>query len=147
MYKDTVTLFNRRREGKSDVFYPTILRGVDLNDDKAAVMAQYGAQSTDRAILHVKCRKENGVLMAGGKRYLRPKEWQKDGDPAGSITFTAGQRFDFFWEGEWTGDSLIRDDDYKNGFYEHMNTNYDSVFAVTAAARYSVIPHLEVTGK
>lgn len=54
MYKDTVTVFNRQRGRDGDVWYPTVLHGVNLNIDKGAILKQYGPESQDNAILNVK---------------------------------------------------------------------------------------------
>ena len=148
MYTDVITLFNRHKTADGDVWYPTVLKGVDLNIDKAAIIAKYGDQSADNARLHVKYSLENGAVIISGKKYYSPKEWdrQADEDLPGSLTFTGGNDFDFFIEGEWYEDA-INDNDYLDGFYNYMNTRFDFVFAVTSVAKYSVIPHFEIMAK
>ena len=148
MYNDTVTLFNRYRANGTDTWYPTVLTNVDLNVDVSAIRKAYGADSKDRAKLHV--FDINGTV--GGKTYYLPKDWSGSG-----ITFHDGELFDFFWAGTWTGrteringvDVLVwnvNDEDYTNGFYDYMRKTYDMVFAITSVARYSVIPHFEIMG-
>ena len=138
MYSDKITLFNR----KADTWYATILSGVDLNADKAAMVEKYGATSKDKALLHVKYTMQGGGVVVGGSTYLPPKEWQA---AQSGITFQEG---DFFWAGEWTGAATISDDAYTiDGFYDYMNANYDGVYIISSVAMYSVIPHFEIVGK
>lgn len=149
MYRDTVTLFNRSRKVGHDEFWPTVLTGVDLNADQAAILAKYGAQSQDKAALHIRYAGTDGAITVGGKTYYSPKQWQAltDAEKAEAITFQAGAGFDFFLVGSWDGSGPISDDDYTDGFYNHLNATQDGVYAVSSAAIYSVIPHVEVMGK
>ena len=141
MYKDTVTIFNRYRFPTGDVWYPTVLHGVDLNIDHAAITAKYGENSRDNAKLHIKV--DGGTV--GGKTYVQPKEYQALLSTNGYITFAAGEEFDFFFAGEWAG--AVRDADYLDGFYNYMNTRFDNVFAISSVAQYIVIPHFEIMGR
>lgn len=146
MYKDTITLFNRKsgERGKGDTWYPTVLKGVNLNIDRAAILAKYGAENQDNAILSVRYTPKDGAVIVGGKPWMPPKQWDGTED---SITFTGGNGFDFFWHGEWTG-GIVTDEQYADeGFYNYMNRTHDYVFAVTSVAQYSVIPHFEIMGK
>lgn len=149
MYKDTVTIFNRYRNNGTDTWYPSVLTGVDLNVDASAIRQKYGADTKDRAKLHIKY--SPGIII-GGKQYYLPEDWTGTG-----ITFHDGELFDFFWEGTWTGitetvngeDVLrwnVNDEDYRDGFFNYMKKNHDMVFAITSIARYSVIPHFEIMG-
>lgn len=136
MFKDNITVFNR----KGSLWYPTVLHDVNLNIDRASIVKTYGENSADTCILN--------IHFPTDKPYLPPKEWQALTDPSGYFTMTAGQKFDFFWMGEWSGDSTVSDENYGIGtFYDYMNKNEDFVFAVTSVGYFSVIPHLEVTGK
>lgn len=149
MYDDTVTLFNRLHKREGDLWFPTVLCDVDYNGDRAAVVARYGSQSQDKAMLHVKCRQTDDGILVGGKLWLPPKEWaaQEETALAGSLTFEAGEYFDFFLLGEWPDETAISDNAYRDGFFNHINRQRDFVFTVTSAARYSMIPHFEITGK
>ena len=51
--------------------------------------------------------------------------------------------------GDYTADadSSIPDTDYDGGFYHAMNTGRDSVYAVTSAAFFPLIPHFEIGGR
>ena len=151
MYKDTVTLFNRyTTKDRKILWYPTVLHGVNLNVDKASIVAKYGSNSQDNAVLNVKYHSGDDAVMVGEKRYLLPKEWNKQTEDvlAESLTFASDkEEFDFFYDGEWKSDEPILDGEYTSGFYSHMNKNYDHVFAITSVSKCSVIPHFEVVGK
>ncbi len=149
MYRDTITLFNRYDNGSDDMWLPTIIRGADLNVDKAAIIAKYGENSTDTARLHIKYAKSNGEIQIADKTYFPPKAWkaQTQEQAAKSITFASGQAFDFFILGEWHDTEPINDADYTDGFYNFANALYDNCFAITSAAKYSVIPHFEIMAK
>lgn len=144
MYQDTITLFNRKPGGTmGDTWYPTVIKNANLNIDRAAILAKYGPESQDKAALSIRYKKIGDDIMIAGKPWLPPKEWDKTED---SLTFTGGNQFDFFWQGEWTG-GIVSDADYSEGFYEYMNRKHDYVFAVSSVAKYSVIPHFEILGK
>lgn len=149
MYADTITLFNRYDDGINDKWLPTVLRGVDLNIDKAAIIAAYGENSSDNARLHIRCAIDDGAITVNTKTYLPPKEWkaQSEAEAANSLTFAAGQSFDFFIVGEWGSTLPVEDVDYIDGFYNFCNSIYDFCFAITSVARYSVIPHFEIMAK
>lgn len=149
MYADTITLFNRYESRLGDTWYPTVLHGVDLNVDRASIIAKYGEGSADNAILHIKYSVADGVKTVGGKKYLPPKEWDKQTNDLlpDSLTFTSGQAFDFFYAGEWPSADPISDDSYLDGFYDYMSSRYDYVYAITSVAEYSVIPHFEIMAK
>lgn len=146
MYKDVITLFNRKpgERGQGDTWYPTVIKNVNLNIDRAAIIAQYGPESQDNAALSIRYKTVDGNIIVAGKPWMPPKEWDRTED---SITFASGSAFDFFWAGEWTG-GIVTDADYLDeGFYGYMNRKRDYVFAITSVSRLSVIPHFEITGK
>ena len=170
MYNDTVTLFNRYRKEDGDLWYPAILRNVNFNMERAALVAKYGADTQDNAILNIsyvleefgegepQCRLvpwlKGRKLVAAGEIWLPPHEWDalagtlEDGRPP-AVTFRAGNNFDFIWFGEWDGEDAIPDSEYQTGgFYEHMRCTQDYVFAVTSVGGpYTVIPHFEIMGR
>lgn len=149
MYADTITLFNRYDTGTDDLWLPTVLHGVDVNADKAAIIAKYGENSSDTARLHIKYIADSGIVKIGDKAYLPPKEWkaQSEEQATATITFASGQNFDFFILGEWHQTEPINDADYTDGFYNFANTVFDNCFAITSVAKYSVIPHFEIMAK
>lgn len=149
MYKDTVTVFNRYVDSlKNTIWHPHVLSGVNLIVDKAVINAKYGEVSNDNAVLNVKYKKFNGVIMIGDKPYLSPKEWdnQTNDKLVESITFSnESTEFDFFMLGDYGNEEPILDED--GNFYSEMQKRHDYVFAITSVAKYSVIPHFEITGK
>lgn len=152
MYNDTITLFNAYKDKTKAVhWYPSVLHNVKRNMDKAAIIAKYGAESQDKAVLNVRYQIVDGNKMIGDKKWLPPKEWSRQATEflADSITFADGQNFDFFYVGDWGSEEPIADDAYGvDGFYNYMNKQYDYVFAVSSVGGpYSVIPHFEILGK
>ena len=142
MYTNTVTLFNRvpGGRGEPDTWLPTVIKGVNLTVDRAAIFAKYGPNCQDKAALNIRYNPDR--VTVAGKPWQSPKEWSQTAD---SLTFTPTK--DFFWEGEWT-DGVASDADYgTEGFYGHMNRTKDNVFQITSVARYCLIPHFEVMGR
>jgi hypothetical protein len=145
MYKDTITLFNRKPGGaRGDTWYPTVIKNVNLNIDRAAILAKYGAESQDNAVLFIRYKVDGDSIMVADKPWMPPKEWDQTVD---SITFTGGTQFDFFVKGEWMN-GIVTDADYGDeGFYDYMNRNFDYVFAISSVSMLSLIPHFEIMGR
>lgn len=148
MYSDVVTVFNRYQSRLGDMWYPTVLFGVNLNIDRASIVSKYGENAKDNAVLNVKYKNVGKHKVIEGKPYIMPKEWegQTNDKLSSTVTFADGEFFDFFIVGQYP-EVPINDDDYENGFYDYMNSKYDQVFAITSVSEFSVIPHLEITGK
>lgn len=150
MFADTITVFNRYVDSFGDItWYPSVVQSANLLIDKAAVVAKYGTESKDNAILNIRYQIADGQKMIGGKVYLPPGEWERQTNDMlpDSITFSSGTDFDFFMLGEYPVKEPIPDGNYRNGLYETIKKEYDYVFAVTSVGMYSAIPHLEITGK
>lgn len=153
IYQQTVTLFNRYEDSNKNLkWIPTVLSGVHLIVDRAKIISMYGENTTDNVMLHVMYIGSSDEPVIGDKTYIAPKDFMRLSSKDGYITFQMGDNFDFFMEGVWEvngqeSDAEISDDSYKNGFYNYMNHTHDNVFAVTSCAKYSLIPHFEVTGR
>lgn len=152
MFSQTITVFNRKEGIDGDTWYPTVIRNAKLDMDRAAILAKYGATATDNAAIHIPYTKdkEENILIAG-KRWMPPKEWESQLEHEDTITFTPGDRFDFFWLGDWGNENPVYDGDYAPAdmdFYTHMNRIHDFVFAVSSVGGpYRMIPHFEIMGK
>ena len=150
MYADTITLFNHYKSRLGDMWYPTVIHGVNLLIDKAAIIAKYGAESKDNAILNIHYQIADGQIFVDGKPYLPPKEWDRQTNDklSESLTFTSGADADFFILGEYLTTEPIADSDYdsENGFYNFVNSEFDYVFSITSVAKYTAIPHFEIMG-
>lgn len=157
MYNDHVTVFNFYESPTTGeiTWYPHSLQMCDLITDRGAITKKYGQDSTDTAQLHIRLYDEVDagdicILTSGGSYlpYLSPKEWKKQTNDklAESITFSDK---DFFIKGIWIGrDSPVSDDDYRGGFYQHVNNLNDNVFKISSVGGpYTVIPHFEILGK
>lgn len=149
MYNDTVTVFNRYVDSFGNtIWYPHVLSGVNLIVDKAVIAEKYGEVSKDNAVMNVKYHLLDSTIMIGGKMYFPPKEWERQTNDmlSKTITFSSeGTEFDFFILGDYESEEPIMDE--YNDFYNEMQKEYDYVFAITSIAKYSVIPHFEITGK
>ncbi len=155
LYKQTVTIFNRVKNlsGEDVLWYPTIIKGVHLIIDRAAVWDMQGGRASDNARLHIRYAPKNGKVFVGDKEWLEPKEWRKKPDRETAITFGYGNDddFDFFIAGAFDSqlfatpisDALFE----RRGFYNYMNANYDNVFAITGVSKKNLIPHFEITGR
>ena len=153
MYDKTVTVFNFYNSKTAGVsyWYPHILSCVDLITDHGAILKKYGPDSTDNAALHIAYTQDGYKVMiqqsdGAAVPWLPPKAWaaQVNDDLPGSITFGPE---DFFWQGEWNG-GVVVDDDYRNGFYQYMNSGRDNVYKITSVGGpYTVIPPFEILGK
>ena len=144
MFTDAITLFNRipGDRGEPDTWLPTVIKGVNINIDRAAILAKYGAQCQDKAVVNIRYEVQGGQIIVAGKRFQPSKEWSQAAD---TLTFTPAK--DFFWAGEWDG-GVVSDADYgTEGFYGYTNRTTDNVFLISSVARYSAIPHFEVMGK
>lgn len=149
MFDKTITLFNHYKSRLGDMWYPTVIHDVNLLIDKAAIIAKYGAESKDNVVLNIHYQTENGQIMVDKKPYFPPKEWERQTNDklSESITFASGTDFDFFMLGDYGSTELIADDDYLDGFYNHMNDNYDFVFAITSVGGpYTTIPTFQIMG-
>ena len=148
MFSDVVTVFNRYKSRLGDMWYPTVIHGVNLNIDKASIVSKYGADSKDSAMLSIHYQIDVEKILVEEKEYLTPKEWsrQESDKFPDTITFASGTDFDVFMEGDYGSTEPIADDDYTDGFYNHMNRQHDYVFAITSVAKYSVIPTFQIMG-
>lgn len=149
MYADTITLFNRGKSSAGVIWYPTVISGVNLLIDKAAIVAQFGAENKDNAVLNIRYQVDDSDKKVGKKRYLSPKEWrnQEEDKLQDSLTFTSGKEFDFFMAGDYGSTEPIKDSDYGDGFYNRMKKEKDYVFSITAVGGpYTAIPHFEIMG-
>ena len=147
MYSDTITLFNRYHSRLGDMWFPHIIHNVDLVIDRASVIAKYGVESNDVAKLHIKYA--NGMLIEN-KPYLESKEWYKltTDELKDHITFNPdGNFFDFFIVGEYESEDPIMDDDYQEGFYEHMEDDYACYVISSVSSPYKIIPHFELLAR
>lgn len=164
LYKQTITLFNRvkGKYGEDVLWYPTIIEGVHLIVDKSASWNNYGGQANDNTRLHVRYKPSDGQILIRCKNladdtaslykpWYEPKAWRRLQNPEQAITFGFGnaEDFDFFIEGAFPEFSEpISDATFeRNGFYNHMNSYYDNVFAITSVGKFNLIPHFELTAR
>lgn len=130
------------------MWYPHILKNVNLVIDKAGLLARYGAECKDNAKLSIKYRPDNGMTLVGNIVYLPPKEWSKQTNLAEAITFNMDPNyFDFFVVGVVDSLDPVKDEDYPDGFFEHKKKDEDFCFAITSVSKFDMIPHFEILAK
>jgi len=142
MYKDTITLFNYHAGN----WYATTLTGVDLNADRAAMLTRMGAETQDKARLHLRYSVVSGAILVNNLTVVEPRAYAGDPD---TITFRGGETGetpDFFIAEEWPGASVLSDANYADGVMDYIAGLYD-VYVISSVARYSVIPHFEITAR
>ena len=147
LYRQTITLFNRKEVDGKTYWYPTVLEGVHLVLDQSIIISTYGEQAQDNAMVHIMYQKSGADAIVGGKVYMTPKVFRASGDPTFNITFGYGDNFDFIMSGAYEDISPVDDTMYKHGFFNHMNKLYDEVFAITRVAKFNLIPHFEITAR
>lgn len=151
MFNDTITLFNRYTNKNTGTFwYPHIIHNVELNRDKASIMAKYGAESKDSASLHIPYMIVNDVITIDEIPFISPKIWARQANDKLPDLVTLNDNsvtFDFFIEGEYESTDVIADDDFEDGFYNHMNSKYDYCYAITSVGFYKTIPHFEIMAR
>ena len=149
IYKQTVTVFNRKNVDGVTYWYPNVIQNVHLVIDRSIVIATYGEEAKDNALLHIRYTpygEDARILVGGGfKTYMKPKEFRSSGDVDENITFGFGDEFDFIMEGDHGDIGVVNDEEYNNGFFNYMNKAYDNVFAISQAAKFNLIPHFEIT--
>ncbi len=159
------------------MWYPTVLHKVNIINDRASIMRNYGESTQDRIVLNIPYEikdsevgnvktlyynpyPSDGIVpseglylmqdhLIGGKKYLLPKQWEKQTNDmlAKTMTFNDRDGFDFFAVGDCEITEPVSDEDYLDGFYDYMNDKYDEVYAITSVSKFTVIPHFEITGK
>ena len=147
MYKDTVTVFNRRTESGKVLWYPTVIEGAHVDKTDAAGPGRYGWTQGGRAAVLIPYFRAEGAPTVAGKLYLPPRLWRRVETPEMYVTFAPGDEFDFFITGAWDGAAPVDDGQWPGGFYDGLCRERDDVYAVAAVCRYDALPHFEVTGR
>ncbi len=147
VYEDVITVFDRwERDGRL-LWYPTVIEGVHMDAAAAVGAAKYGQKLDGRASVLIPYFRVEGAVTLAGKLYVPPKLWQRVEEPELYVTFTGGERFDFFIAGPWEQPGPVEDEAWPGGFYGHMARERDGVFAVAEVYRYNALPHFEVVGR
>ena len=135
-YNKTVTVYNKTTDGLmgNETWYPTVLENVRLLINKGENVSKSGLESADSAKLSIKTNNLS-------KPYKKPLEWKNLSaeDKAKNFTLTSG--FDFFVEGDTSGEEIPEGD-----FFSYMKRKYDNCFMIKNVDSFELIPHLEVGG-
>lgn len=116
MYTDTITVFNQQKVKKQITWYPTVIRGVELQITAGRNRSTTGLENADSAKVFIKHENSNGKMLVetsqGEKReYLKPKSWNAYTEKNQAFTFQEG--IDFFIQGEYQ-EEIIMDTDYED---------------------------------
>lgn len=153
MYTETITLFNRHHSRRGDMWYPHILNNVDLIVDKASILQKYGAETKEKARLHIKYKidNEDKCIMINKIPYLNLKEWLKieDDEKPNYVTFNADATyFDFFILGEYENTYPIEDSkDADRSLIDILSDDYEVYVLSSVSSPYKVIPHFEILAR
>lgn len=148
MFPHTITLYTTRNETDPNTYkdvttnYITLLKGVLVDESKAANVRKSGLESADAVNLYIPFDVEAVDAVTGeAKQYIGPIEfWRADDKPA-YWTLTTGQDT-WFVKGEaipdpsWPAESV----------YDRINGMYDSVYNVTKVdiKDFGRLQHFEV---
>ena len=86
----------------------------------------------------------NNELYADGVKYLKNKRYAASEDKSDCFTV---KKNDFVVLGAYESDSVINDDDYKDGFFQYMKSKYDDVYNINTIDEYKGIRHIEIGGR
>lgn len=141
MFKDTVTIFNFYQDPETEIcrWYPKVLTGVELQISNGILRDKEGKEAADKAILHIPFK--NGRIQS--YKYMKSLEWRRSEEKNQCLTLS---ETDFFMEGSFDMVVSVNDDDYPQGFFEHMKKTYDDVYGITSISRYDTIPYIAVGG-
>lgn len=139
-YNDTVTLFNHFYDPDADfeIYYPTLLKHVNLVETKGANVTKSGMDSADAVKIFIDFVNLNKM----GKTYMEPKAWDalSNDEKLHCITFHPAE--DFFIKGDQTELELP-----EANVYEWAHDNMDAVYKITTVDKYEdIMPHFEVGG-
>lgn len=144
MYQNTITIFNYHKA--TELWYPSVISGVDLIASKANNTTKEGLNNGDVVDIIIHCTPDKQITTSEGvKSYTGAKEYAKCDNPASHITFTPEK--DFIYEGVWPDTSAISGDDYESGLYHELNENFDGVYLINSVAYYGLLPHFEIGGR
>ena len=102
MYTDTITVFNQQKVKKQITWYPTVIRGVELQITAGRNRSTTGLENADSAKVFIKYENSNEKMLVETspeeiREYLKPKSWNAYTEKNQAFTFQEG--IDFFIQG------------------------------------------------
>ena len=137
-------------EGKKQItWYPTVIRGVDLQITAGRNRSTTGLENADSAKVFIKYENSNEKMLVETspeekKRVFKTKVVERLYREKSGFHVSGGNRF--FYSGR-VSEVAIMDADYEDGFLSYMSDRYDDLFLVNKADLYKTIPHLEIGGR
>lgn len=142
LFRDTITLYNFFH----GVWHRHIIQSVDVGAvDASSKSATTGDARSSRLNILINCSSDKKVATSEGPRqYYPPKEYERLESPieSNAITFCEGK--DFIVLGAVWSEDPVNDENYENGYYDHLYQTRDGVYMITSAAFFSLIPHFEI---
>ena len=98
MYTDTITVFNQQKVKKQITWYPTVIRGVDLQITAGRNRSTTGLENADSAKVFIKYENSNEKMLVETspeekREYLKPKSWNAYTEKNQAFTFQEGIDF------------------------------------------------------
>ena len=146
MHSDTVTIFNYYEDKKKDIayWYPTTLNNVEAQVSEGLSVIKTGNENANSLWLSIPLISVNNELYADGVKYLKNKRYAASEDKSDCFTV---KKNDFVVLGAYESDSVINDDDYKDGFFQYMKSTHDDVYNINTIDEYKGIRHIEIGGR
>lgn len=144
MYQNTITLFNFHKA--TELWYPSVISGVDLIACKAKNTAKEGDINGDTVDVIIHCTTDKTVQTSEGvKSYIGVKAYAVCDTPSEHITFAP--ECDFIYDGVLTDLTPVSDGYYDSGLYHELNEKLDGVYMISSATFYSLLTHFEIGGR
>ncbi|QIB68263.1 hypothetical protein Ami103574_02565 [Aminipila butyrica] len=129
MFPHTVTIYNKYKDGSTEKWQRTVLRGVFWDSSKGAITRKTGVSSADGLMMIVP------MSLPG---YKKPKEWADLEDKAGAWTLQGGDI------------AILGDISYEVVRSSKELLGYDDVLTITTVDTRNYggdMAHFEVSGK
>lgn len=145
MYQNTITVFNFHKA--TGMWFKSVVRGADLIAAKSNNNTSTGLKNATAVDIIVPCFADKSVETVNGKKlYLGPKAFSVCTDPENFITFAPG--IDFVYAGICEDFSeRCSDDDFDEGLYHCLNSDYDDIYLIHSANYFGLLPHFEIEGR
>lgn len=139
MFGRDMTLFN----SYNGTWRKTVLKDCNIHFTQSKSNSTQGNILSNTAEIYIHFTGDFSVETSSGTvTYIGYKDYEKLSDPSGYITFSPQK--DFFYDGVFEDLDVEDDDNYEEGYYEEVLSNYGGVYQVTSVAVYKFIPHFVV---
>ena len=152
MYTDTITVFNQQKVKKQITWYPTVIRGVELQITAGRNRSTTGLENADSAKVFIKYENSNEKMLVETspeeiREYLKPKSWNAYTEKNQAFTFQEG--IDFFIQGEYQEELDVSLPDGSGfDFFQKVRrtSNVPILFLTASDEEMNIIMGLELGG-